>query len=160
MKNCIQVNVKFTLLVISLLSIQRIAAAQGMDIGVKEDDIIIEDVKLKGDEIFIVVEENPKYPDGPEKLKEFIRNEFKYPKKSVKEKIEGKVYVEFIVHEDGRITDIKAIKGLNKELDAEACRVVEKMQKWIPGRQRGIPVKVRFTLPVECKILVKKRNGG
>jgi len=160
MKNWIQVNVNSALLLTGFLSIASIGTSQVMDVGVDDDAIVIEEVKdePKGDLIYTVVEENPQYPDGFDKLKEFISKEFKYSKKAIKEKIEGKVFVEFIVHEDGSITDIKTIKGLSQELDAEACRVIGKMKKWTPGRQRGKPVKVRFTLPVECKVPVKKKK--
>ena len=62
--------------------------------------------------------------------------------------IQGKVFVQFVVWKDGTIKDVKVVKGVHKTLDSEATRVVKAMPKWTPGKQRGKPVRVMFTIPI------------
>jgi TonB family protein len=75
-----------------------------------------------------------------------------YPDTAIKAGIEGRVVVKFIVTEDGSVTDITISKGVSKEIDEEALRVMRMMPKWKPGRQNGKPVKVYFTLPIQFKL--------
>jgi len=146
---------KLKFFVFSLLCSGGLAFAQIKEVGVDDESVVIESKPPSKDAIFTVAEVMPEYPGGSKKLKEFINAEFKYPKKARKDKIEGKVYVQFVVLEDGTLTEIQTIKGLSPELDAEACRVIEKTKKWTPGQQWGKPVKVRHVFPVECKLPVK-----
>jgi protein TonB len=66
--------------------------------------------------------------------------------------VQGKVYVTFVVEVDGSITDVKVLRGIGSGCDDEAVRVVKSMPKWVPGKQRGVPVRVQFNLPINFKL--------
>ena len=104
------------------------------------------------EEPFEVVEVMPSFPGGMTALMEFIGNNLKYPKDAEKNKIEGRVLVQFIVEADGKITSAKVLRALYPSIDAEALRVVNAMPKWTPGYQKGKPVRVQFTLPLSFKL--------
>ena len=76
----------------------------------------------------------------------------KYPKTAKKYEIQGKVLVQFVVSEDGSVTDVKITRGVEKSLDEEAIRVISSMPKWNPGTINGTPVKVKYTLPIVFKL--------
>jgi len=114
-------------------------------------DIKVEE-KVVVDEIFDVVEEQPEYPGGTQELYNFIGKNFKYPEMARAANVQGKVYVSFVVGKDGSIEDVKILRGLGSGLDEEASRVVKMMPKWTPGKQRGKNVKVRYNLPIVCKL--------
>lgn len=107
-----------------------------------------EQQKKQGD-VYIIADEMPEYPGGMDALKQLLVENVKYPEQAKKDKVEGKVYVSFIVDENGVVKDAKVIRGVNPELDAEALRVINLMQKWTPGKDDGKPVKVAFTLPIQ-----------
>lgn len=75
-----------------------------------------------------------------------------YPDSARAHNIEGRVVVKFVVTEKGYITDAQVTKSVDKDLDAEALRVIRKMPRWKPGRQNGKPVKVYFTAPINFKL--------
>lgn len=88
----------------------------------------------------------PEYGGNPFK---WISVNVKYPEKAMKENKSGKVFVNFIIDEEGNVTNSRIIKGADPELDAEALRVVQKMPKWKPGLDKdGNPVKVSFNIPI------------
>lgn len=99
-------------------------------------------------EIFSVVEQNPEFPGGDNARVNFFIKNITYPKVALEKGIQGKIIVSFVVERDGSITNVKIIKGKDPDLDAEALRVVKMMPKWKPGKQRGIPVRCLYTLPV------------
>jgi TonB family protein len=100
-------------------------------------------------EVFIVVEEMPEYPGGSSALRNFIAVEIKYPAEARKNKIQGKVFVSFVVSSTGRVEEAMVVKSVNPLLDAEALRVVNRMPEWKPARQRGQAVSVAYTVPIE-----------
>ncbi|MBO7266157.1 MAG: energy transducer TonB [Bacteroidaceae bacterium] len=104
------------------------------------------------DKIFQVVEEQPEFPGGMEALMKHLSKEIKYPKEAQEKGTQGRVIVQFVVRKDGSITDAKIMKPVDPLLDAEALRVVSEMPNWIPGKQRGEAVNVRFTLPVMFRL--------
>ena len=103
----------------------------------------------KNGDVFMVVEEMPEYPGGLDGLKSFIVENVKYPEQAKKNKVEGKVFVSFVIDEQGNVTNAKVVRAVNPELDKEALRVVNKMEKWTPGKQKGENVKVQYTLPIQ-----------
>jgi protein TonB len=123
-----------------------------------EDNEKVEIVEIKVeekvvvDEVFDVVEEQPEYPGGTQELYTFIGKNFKYPEMARAANVQGKVYVSFVVGKDGSIEDVKILRGLGSGLDEEAARVVKMMPKWKAGKQRGKEVKVRYNLPIVCKL--------
>ena len=102
--------------------------------------------------IFEVVEVNPAFPGGDEALMEYLKKNLKYPSIAQDNGIQGRVLVQFVVNKDGSIVEPQVIRSVDPSLDKEAMRVVSAMPKWTPGRQRGKPVRVRFTLPVTFRL--------
>ena len=102
--------------------------------------------------IFQVVEEMPKFPGGLQEAMVFIGKNIKYPVEAQQAKIEGRVIVRFVVGRDGSVSDVEVMRGVSPELDAEAVRVVSMMPKWIPGKQRGKAVAVKYTMPIMFRL--------
>ena len=106
----------------------------------------------KNNMVFDVVEVMPQYPGGQIAMLKYIMENIKYPEQAMKEGIQGRVTVRFIVEKDGSISNVKPILSVHPLLDKEAVRVVESMPKWSPGKQNGKPVRVRFNVPVMFKL--------
>ena len=106
----------------------------------------------KNNMVFDVVEVMPQYPGGPIAMLKYLMENIKYPEQAMKEGIQGRVTVRFIVEKDGSISDVKPILSVHPLLNKEAVRVVESMPKWSPGKQNGKPVRVRFNVPVMFKL--------
>ena len=98
--------------------------------------------------IFYIVEEMPEFPGGELALRKFLANSIKYPVIAQENGIQGKVYVSFVVGRDGRVSDARVIRPVDPSLDAEALRVVNSLPVWKPGKQRGKPVRVAFSVPI------------
>ncbi len=99
-------------------------------------------------EIFQVVEEMPEFPGGMEALLAYLSKNIKYPSIAQDNNIQGRVIVEFVVNKDGSIVEPVVKRSVDTSLDNEAMRVIKAMPKWKPGKQRGKPVRVRYTVPV------------
>ena len=106
----------------------------------------------KNDMVFDVVEVMPQFPGGQIAMLKYLMKNIKYPEQAVKEGIQGRVTVRFIVEKDGSISDVKPVLSVHPLLNKEAVRVVKSMPKWTPGKQNGKPVRVRFNLPVMFKL--------
>ncbi|MCE7068094.1 M56 family metallopeptidase [Dyadobacter sp. CY326] len=119
-----------------------------------EAEIAVQNEKLREDQsslnkpIFTVVEEQPEYPGGQQAMFQFLGRNIKYPTKAARANVSGKVFLQFIVTENGNVRDITVLKGLGFDCDEEAARVLALFPKWKPGRQNGKPVNVKFTLPI------------
>ncbi len=116
--------------------------------------IATEPVKPKEEEnkVFDVVEQMPSYPGGMGALMQYLSNNIKYPVIAEENGIQGRVICTFVVERDGSITDVKIAKGVDPSLDREAMRVVKSMPRWIPGKQNGSAVRVKYTLPVTFRL--------
>ncbi len=115
------------------------------------DELIIKAVDCflnPNNDLYVDYEIMPEFPGGAQKLSEFISANLKYPESAKKNKIEGKSIIEFIVNEDGSLSNFKVIKSLNQECDAEALRILEAMPKWKPGGMLNDTMKVRYTIPL------------
>jgi TonB family protein len=104
------------------------------------------------DEVFQVVEEMPQYPGGVEALMDNLKKNLRYPKEAQDARKEGRVIAQFVVEKDGSITGVEVVRSVDPLLDAEAVRVIREMPKWTPGKQKGEPVRVKFTIPVSFKL--------
>ena len=111
-----------------------------------EDEIV--EIEEDDEEFFMVVENMPEFPGGDLGLMKFIQKNVRYPAIAKEYNITGKVYVSFIVDKQGSVTNVKIVRGVDKNLDAEALRVVSLLPKYKPGKQRGKPVRVMFTIPI------------
>ena len=109
-------------------------------------------VAKKNQKVFDVVEQMPEYPGGQAALFEYLSKNIKYPADAEKKKVEGKVFVTFVVDSDGKITDVSLLKKVFPSLDAEAIRVISAMPNWIPGKQKGQAVRVKYTVPIMFRL--------
>jgi protein TonB len=94
----------------------------------------------------------PSFPGGEAALMQYLSKNIKYPPFAEENNIQGRVICTFVVERDGSVTDIHIAKGVDPSLDKEAIRVVSGMPKWIPGRQNGQSVRVKYTLPVTFRL--------
>jgi TonB family protein len=101
------------------------------------------------DSVYKSPEHMPAFPGGDQELVKFILTNLKYPAEALKQKIEGKVLVNFIVRKDGSIGEVKIIRGIGGGCDEEAARVVKMMPRWTPGTVKGKPVNVSLVLPIQ-----------
>ena len=85
-------------------------------------------------------------------LEKWVYQYLKYPAEAIRDGIQGRVMVDFIIGKDGRVTDVRVVKGVSEELDAEAVKVVSASPKWKPGRINGNKVRASLTIPVEFKL--------
>ena len=102
--------------------------------------------------VFDVVEQMPSFPGGPSALFEYLSKNIKYPVVAEENGIQGRVIVTFVVERDGSITDVRVVKSVDPSLDKEAQRVVKSMPRWIPGKQNGSAVRVKYTVPVTFRL--------
>ena len=116
--------------------------------------IATEPVKPKEEEnkVFDVVEQMPSYPGGNGALMQYLSKNIKYPVVAEENGIQGRVICTFVVERDGSVTDVRVAKSVDPSLDKEAVRVVSSMPKWIPGKQNGSAVRVKYTLPVTFRL--------
>jgi periplasmic protein TonB len=110
--------------------------------------------KVISDSVYVSVDQMPDFPGGNSKLYNFISSFLIYPVSAIEKGSSGTVYISFIIKKDGEITDIRVLNGISgcAECDMEAIRVIKMMPKWNPGLNRGIPVSVRFNLPIKFKL--------
>ena len=125
--------------------------AEGEVLKAKE---VVVDEKPKEEEtkVFDVVEQMPSFPGGDAELMKFLNSHIKYPAVAEENGIQGRVVATFVVERDGSITDVKVIKSVDPSLDKEAIRVLKSMPKWIPGKQNGSAVRVKYTVPVTFRL--------
>ena len=113
----------------------------------EEEEIEMEIMEVD-DEVFTVVENMPEFPGGDVGFLKYIQKNVKYPPIAKEYGVTGKVYVYFEVNKSGSVKNARIVRGVDKYLDAEALRVVRSLPKYKPGRQRGKPVRVQYTIPI------------
>ncbi len=103
----------------------------------------------EGEKIFFIVEEMPSFQGkGQEVFREWVAKNLRYPENAAENGISGRVFVQFIVRPDGSVDEVKVLKGVSPELDAEAIRVIQLSPKWEPGVQKGHKVSVAYVFPI------------
>ena len=108
-------------------------------------------------EIFEIVENMPEFPGGMAELMKFLQQNIKYPEQAQKDSIQGRVIVQFTIKKTGEVSSTTVVRSVSPELDAEAIRVVNAMPLWTPGEQKGEPVNVKFTLPIQFRLTDNKK---
>ena len=108
--------------------------------------------------VYDLVDEMPSFPGGLEELYKWIDNNVQYPAVARENGIEGRVILKFIVEKDGSLSDSTVIHSVHPMVDREALRLVGQMPKWNPGKRAGIPVRVRYCLPIKFKLGESKPN--
>lgn len=104
------------------------------------------------EKVFDMVESMPSYPGGQAELMAFLQKNTVYPAMAQENNIQGRVSVQFVVERDGSVTDVHVIRPVDPSLDKEAVRVVKSMPRWVPGKQNGKAVRVKYTVPVMFKL--------
>lgn len=131
------------------LEIEDTEMDEDLEVDLSEFEMPEEDTE---EQIFMVVEHMPEFPGGEAALLGYINKNVKYPVICQENGIEGRVNVSFVINEKGEVINVKAYQGTDPNLEREAVRVVKTLPKWKPGKQRGRPVKVSFTVPVRFKL--------
>jgi protein TonB len=114
-------------------------------LDVPTDPVVVDPDEGK---VFTVVEEMPTFPGGEEKLFEYLRKNIKFPPVARENGIQGRVFVTFVVDKDGKVKEVKVLRGIGGGCDEEALRVIRSMPDWKAGKQNGRPVQVQYNLPV------------
>ena len=125
------------------------------DEAVEDEDLVEPNLlndTLDGDEIYQIVEEMPKFPGGEAELFHYISKNIHYPQEAKEKGIQGRVFIGFIIEKDGSVSNVRNLRGIDSELDAEAKRVVESMPKWKPGKHNGEFVRVSYQIPILFKL--------
>ena len=145
-------------------------------LNVVEDDVEVEEIQINTEDdkdvevviappveapkeeeeeevIFMVVESMPEFPGGQQALFKYLGENVKYPVIAQENGIQGRVVCQFVVNKDGSIVDVVVVRSSgDASLDKEAIRVINSMPKWKPGKQRGKPVRVKYTVPVNFRL--------
>ena len=108
--------------------------------------------KVEETKVFDVVEQMPSFPGGQAALMQWLSSNIKYPVVAEENGVQGRVVCTFVVERDGSITDVKVVRGVDPSLDKEAVRVLKQMPNWIPGKQNGSAVRVKYTVPVTFRL--------
>ena len=120
---------------------------------IQELDMIVDEAyEIEDEEVYLSVEENPEFPGGPAKLLEYVQKNLRYPMMARENDTQGRVFVGFVIEKDGSISNVRVIRGIGGGCDEEAVRLVQNLPKFKPGKQRGKPVRVQYTLPIVFKL--------
>ena len=118
-----------------------------------------ETAPVSGDnKVYETVEQMPEFPGGVVEMTKFLQRNIQYPANAAKNEVEGRVILQFVVEKNGQIGEVKVVRSVDPELDAEAMRVVKSMPNFIPGRQDGKPVAVLYTIPISFKFQSKPQQ--
>lgn len=122
---------------------------QGIAWGQSDSNKVAAPAKLP---VYTYVEQMPQFPNGQDAMMRYLGESMKYPKDAREKDIQGKVFITFVVNEEGKITDAKVLRGIGGGCDEEALRVIKAMPPWTPGKQNGRSVPVQYNLPINFKL--------
>ena len=108
--------------------------------------------EVKTEQVFITVEQMPQFPGGDAELMRYLQSHMNYPPMAAENNVQGRVVVQFVVDKTGRVSEVKVVRSVDRDLDKEAVRVCKSLPKFTPGRQNGQAVSVWYTLPVTFKL--------
>ena len=131
------------------LDIADVEADQDTEVAIVE---MTEEEEEEEAEVFFIVENMPEFPGGDVALRTYIAQNVKYPEIAKENGLSGKVFVQFVINQKGEVQDVKIARGVDPALDKEAIRVVQGLPKWKPGSQRGKPVRVSYTVPINFQL--------
>ena len=137
---------------ISIADVKGTNEETGVDIATLQEHKVIVQEEVVEEKVFEIVEQPPSFPGGEAAMYEWLSKNINYPVIAQENNIQGRVTCQFVVGRNGEIEDVKVVRGVDASLDKEAIRVIRSMPKWIPGKQGGNAVKVRYTLPVQFKL--------
>ena len=119
---------------------------------VKQAKVVTLQTAHDGQTVELNPDKMPEFPGGNNGLAEWLSKNTKYPKEAKDNNEQGRVVVSFVVNKDGKATDAKVVRSISPTIDNEAMRLIEVMPRWTPGKKDGLPVAVRFTLPMTFKL--------
>ncbi|WP_071144793.1 energy transducer TonB [Bacteroides ihuae] len=135
---------------ISIADVKGNDEANGKDIADLKQ--VVTQAPVEEDKVFDMVEQMPTFPGGQAELLSFIGKNLKYPTIAQENGTQGRVICQFIVGKDGTVRDVQVVKSLDPYCDKEAIRVIRSMPRWIPGKQNGKPVTVKYTVPITFRL--------
>jgi len=133
-------------------TVQESVQKQGAEQDVNDKQLSYNTSQESQEKVYDVVEEMPSFPGGQSALMQYLGNNIQYPIEAQENGVQGRVIISFVVENDGGISHVKVAKSADPALDREAMRVVESMPKWIPGKQNGECVRVRYSVPVVFRL--------
>ena len=104
------------------------------------------------EEVLVIAETQPSFPGGIEAFYRYVGSHIVYPPSAIRRGLSGKVYVEFVVDQDGSLSNLRIVKGIGGGCDEEALQVVQDSPRWNPGKQRGRAVRVRMVVPIKFSL--------
>ncbi len=116
-----------------------------------KNEVIVEE-KHEPEKVFTAVEQMPQFPGGDGELMKYLSSHINYPTMAMENNVQGRVIIQFVVTKNGSIGEVKVARGVDRDLDREAVRVVKSLPKFIPGKMNGQAVNVWYTLPVNFKL--------
>lgn len=133
------------------------SAVSEEEVVLKCGEVVVEEksplILQSSEEVFgDVAEQMPSFPGGDRKLLDYLSENIRYPEELAESCIQGRVIVTCVIEKDGSVSNVKVVKSVDQRLDAEAVRVVSGMPKWIPGKQNGVAVRVKYTIPVTFRL--------
>ncbi|MFT6849595.1 MAG: TonB family protein [Sphingobacteriales bacterium] len=142
----------WTLVLFMIATFSIVACSEAIDSSPESIQANIEQ-PYRPDSIYQVAEQMPEFEGGFDALVKFIGKELVYPQEAKKGSIEGKVFIQFVVDQNGSVSNVEILKGVEASIDNEAVRVVQALPKYAkPGFQNGKPVKVQFVLPIDFRL--------
>lgn len=132
-------------------AVEEISAVKVNDLAAIAETKVAESVP-EDSVVFEIVEQMPEFPGGMKACMDYIQKNMRYPEAAKKAGMQGRVMVQFVVDKEGNIMNPKVLRSVDKEFDAEAIRLVKAMPKWNPGKQRDVPVAVKFIIPVKFQL--------
>ena len=139
-----------TKVAISIADVKGNDEANGKDIADLKQ--VVTQAEPEPEKVFDMVEQMPQFPGGQAEMMQFISKNMKYPTIAQENGTQGRVTCQFVVGADGKVRDVKVLRGVDPYLDKEAVRVIMSMRKWIPGKQNGKAVSVKYTIPVMFRL--------
>lgn len=139
---------KYTYLILPMIAIATLSFTFTANEGAVKSSLIasIDQGPIEDPDVY------PEFKGGNEGMLNFLQSEIKYPKKSMDENVQGKVFVSIIISAQGEVTKVEALRGPNDELKSEAERVLNKMPNWSPGEKDGKKVAVKVVIPINFKL--------
>ena len=129
----------------------QVNGVKATDTTSKTYDVAITTVDGNG-KVFTSVEHEPEFKGGLQEFYKYLRDSIHYPANAVKNHIEGRVFLSFIVEKDGSLSNIKIVRSVSEDIDSEAIRVLKDSPVWNPGLQNGKPVRVSYVMPLDFRL--------
>ncbi len=144
---------KITLVVLLIISVLQFSFSQGQ-LSRPEPTVSAHIDRM----VFMEPEKMPQFPGGLPEMDKFINTKLNYPREAVKSNVQGTVFVGFVIDTDGKVKDVRVLKGIGSGCEEEVVRVLQQMPQWQPGTENGSAVAVSYSLPVDFKLPAKDQQ--